>query len=292
MSLVITESPRDAMQGLQKYIPAQIKADYINRLLKVGFDIIDAGSFVSEKSIPQLKDTAEVLSKLDLSDTQTKIMILVANAKGIETAVNHEEISWLAFPFSLSPTFLKLNINADIQQGIKLIESALTSCDKCKKRLKVYLTMAFGNPYNDNYSPEMVIESVAKLHSLGIKHITLSDITGVANKFLISRIYSMLISAFPAIEFGLHLHTTPDTYYEKVDAAYSSGCLSFDAVINGMGGCPMTGYELVSNLNTIDLMGYCNKNTIETNINKDAMIEALKMNGELFGSVSKLHLMN
>lgn len=292
MSLVITESPRDAIQGLHNYIPVQVKADYINCLLKIGFDIIDAGSFVSGKSIPQLKDTAEVLQKLDLTDTHTKIMILVANARGIETAVSHDKISWLAFPYSVSPTFLKLNINADFQQGISLIESATNSCLKHNKSLKVYLTMAFGNPYNDIYDTQIVFESVAKLHSIGIRYITLSDITGVANKVLISQVYSHLISAFPDIEFGLHLHTTPDTYYEKVEAAYKSGCISYDAVINGMGGCPMTGYELVSNLNTIDLMGYCNKNNIETKINKNAMIEALKMNSELFGSVSKLHLMN
>jgi len=292
MNLVITESPRDAIQGLHDYIPAQLKADYINRLLKVGFDIIDAGSLVSDKAIPQLKDTAEVLSKLDISDTCSKIMILIANAKGIETAVSFEEISWLAFPFSISPTFLKLNINSDHEQALKLTEFAINSCDKNKKILKVYLTMAFGNPYNDKYSPEIVMESVAKLNSIGVKHITLSDITGVANNTLISHIYAQLISDFPAIEFGLHLHTTPETYYEKLDAAFVSGCHNFDAVINGMGGCPMTGHELVRNLNTMDLLNYCSKNNIKTNINKLALNDALLMNRELFGINSKSHLLN
>jgi len=292
MNPVITESVRDAIQGLPGYIPAHIKTEYINLLLKVGFDIIDIGSFVSEKAIPQLKDTAEVLRKLDISDTRSKIMVVVANAKGIETALYFEEISWLAFPFSVSPTFLKLNINADSQQALRLIDLANNRCENLKRNFKVYLTMAFGNPYQDQFNTDIVMESVAKLHSIGISYITLSDITGVSNAVLIDQIYTQIIADYPSIEFGLHLHTTLYTYYEKLDAAFSGGCRSFDAVINGMGGCPMTGYELVSNLNTLDLIKYFNKHNIKTNINKNALNKAFKKNRELFSESSKINMLN
>jgi hydroxymethylglutaryl-CoA lyase len=286
MDLLITESPRDAMQGLHDYIPAHIKADYISCLLKARFDIIDVGSFVSEKAIPQLRDTREVLSKLNLLDTETKIMVLVANEKGIETAIFQEKVTWLAFPFSVSPTFLKQNINSDIKKGLDLIELALNNCSQHNKKLKVYITMAFGNPYQDKYHPDLVFELVDKLYTMGIRYISLSDITGMATPNLITRIYSKLISNYPSIEFGLHLHTNEETYYDKVNAAYFAGCRSFDSVINGMGGCPMTGYELVRNLNTFDLLYYCEKNKISTKINKKALNEVLKKNKEVFNNNS------
>jgi hydroxymethylglutaryl-CoA lyase len=282
MAILITESPRDAMQGLKEYIPAGKKADYINCLLKAGFDIIDAGSFVSEKAIPQLKDTAEVLSKLDLSGTQTKIMVLVANDKGIETAVSSPAVTWLAFPFSVSPAFLKLNINADLQQGQKIIELALNRCEQNGKKLRVYLTMAFGNPYKDAYSPDIVFESVANLYAMGVRYITMSDITGVATPPIIMRLYDKLILKYPKVEFGSHLHTTSATYYEKLNSAYMAGCRNFDSVVNGMGGCPMTGYELLGNLNTFELLYFCNKNKIDTNINGKALSDVIKMNKEVF----------
>ncbi len=282
MKPIITESPRDAIQGLHYYIPTQTKVDYINQLLKVGFDIIDIGSFVSEKTIPQLKDTADVLKKIDISNTKSKIMVLVANTIGIETAMNFEEISILAFPFSISPTFSKLNINADLQKAFQLVEFSERNCDIYKKTLKVYIPMAFGNPYEDEYNIDILFKSVVKLHAIGIKYITLSDVIGVANSTQISKIYSQLISDFPDIEFGIHLHTTPNSSYEKLDAAYLSGCRSFDAVINGMGGCPMTGYELLSNLNTYDLFEYFKINNIETKINIFSLNDILKKNKELF----------
>jgi len=282
MSLVITESPRDAMQGLSGYIPAQAKIDYINILLKVGFNIIDVGSFVSEKAIPQLKDTSYVIRKIDISDTRSSLMVLIANMKGIEKAVAYDEITWLAFPFSISKTFLKRNININPKQALQLIDLANNSCDNKKKKLKVYLTMAFGNPYQDEFSFEIVIESITKLKSMGIRYITLSDITGVSDKELISRTFLQVTKAFPDIEFGFHLHSKPDSCIEKIDAAFSNGCHSFDAVINAMGGCPMTGSELVSNLNTIDLLDYFHKNFIKTSINMDEFNEAVKMNTKLF----------
>ena len=282
MDIIITESPRDAYQSIQKFIPTQNKVDYINTLINVGFDIIDVGSLVSPKAIPQVADTAEVLRKLDLTDTETEIMVLVANKKGIEFAKNLEVINWISYPFSVSPTFLSRNINATIKQGLEFTEYALDICNKYQKKLKVYLTMAFGNPYNDKYNPEIVFESVTKLHSLGIRFITLSDITGVATPELITQIFSKIISGFPDVEFGLHLHTSTLTYYDKLHAAYSSGCRSFDSVINGLGGCPMTGYEMVSNLNTLNLIDFFSEKHIETRINRTILNEAVKKNQELF----------
>lgn len=289
MNLVITESPRDAWQGMHEYIPAQIKADYINCLLKANFDIIDAGSFVSEKAIPQLKDTAEVLSKLNLAGTQTKIMVLAANEKGIDAATSNPAVSYVAFPFSVSPAFLKLNINADLYQGQKLIDLALNLCEQRDKKLKVYLTMAFGNPYKDKYHPDIVFESIADLYALGVRNIMLSDITGMATPPLIMKIYDKMILKYPKVEFGLHLHTTSATYYDKVDSAYMAGCRSFDTVINGMGGCPMTGYELLGNLNTFELLYYFSKNKIDTKINSKALSEVIKKNKEVFQINTQTH---
>jgi hydroxymethylglutaryl-CoA lyase len=288
MKLLITESPRDAFQGLHDYIPAQTKIDYINCLLKVGFDIIDIGSFVSEKAIPQMKDTAEVIQNIDLSNTQSKLMVLIANRKGIEKAMDYEQIQWLAFPFSISETFLKLNINADVEKSNQLIVYANDQCIKNSKKLKVYLTMAFGNPYHDTFNTDIVIDAVAKLNSMGIRYITLSDTIGLSDKEIITKLYTQIIKEFPDIEFGFHLHSQPNTCLEKLGAAYNSGCRSFDTVMNAMGGCPMTGFELVSNLNTMDLNDFFNKKQIKTNINSSALNEALAMNLKLFGKNSAI----
>lgn len=282
-NLVITECPRDGIQGLPVFIPTQIKADYINELLKVGFDIIDFGSFVSPKTIPQLRDTAEVLSKLDLSDTNTALMAIIANQKGADIAASYEEIGYLAFPFSISPTFLKLNINASFDQGLKIIEYSHNICDKANKKFKVYLTMAFGNPYGDKSNPDIVYQWVEEMQKMGIGFVTLSDITGVSDKDLIKTIYDGIINDFPSIEFGFHLHTTADSWYDKLDAAYKSGCRSFDAVINGMGGCPMTNYEMVGNLNTVDLLKYFEPQQTLNKIDKTAFDFAVNENRRLLG---------
>jgi hydroxymethylglutaryl-CoA lyase len=279
--LVITECPRDGIQGLPVFIPTQTKADYINILLKVGFDIIDFGSFVSSKAIPQLKDTAEVLRKLNFSGSKTDLMAIIGNQKGAEMAGSYDEIGYIAFPFSISPTFLKLNINASIDQGLKIIDDCQNLCAKTNKKLKVYLTMAFGNPYGDKSNPGIVYRWVEEMHKRGISHVTLSDITGVSDKDLIKTIYSGIIPDFPEIEFGFHLHTTAHSWFDKVDAAWQSGCRSFDAVINGMGGCPMTSYEMVGNLNTINLLEYFKKQKTDTKIDKTAFELAIKKNKRL-----------
>jgi hydroxymethylglutaryl-CoA lyase len=282
--LVITECPRDGIQGLPVFIPTQTKADYINSLLKVGFDIIDFGSFVSSKAIPQLSDTAEVLKKLDLSDTNTELMAIVANQKGADTAASFEEIDYLAIPFSASSTFLKLNINASFDQGLKLIDYTQSLCDKRNKKQKVYITMAFGNPYGDKSNPDVVFHWVEVLQKMGMNYITLSDITGVSHKELIKIIYDVIINEFPTIEFGFHLHTIAESWFDKLDAAYQSGCRSFDSVINGMGGCPMTNYEMVGNLNTINLLDYLENQKLTTKIDKTAFDFIVQENQRLLGS--------
>jgi hydroxymethylglutaryl-CoA lyase len=279
---VITECPRDGMQGIKTYIPVKTKADYINSLLKSGFDIIDFGSFVSPGSIPQLKDTHEVLELLDLSDTFTRLMVLVANIKGAERAAGFEKISFMSFPFSVSPAFLKLNINSDFKQALLTINKILELCLKNHKKLKVYIAMAFGNPYYDECNFDIVSGWVEIFRNMGIDFITLSDVTGISKKENIAEAYSRLINEYPEIEFGFHLHTKPGEWYERIEAAYNNGCRSFDAVINGMGGCPMTNYELVGNLSTENLLDYFEGKKVSINIDKSAFNNALSLNKKIF----------
>jgi hydroxymethylglutaryl-CoA lyase len=274
--IIITESPRDAIQGLPKFIPTQIKADYINTLLKVGFDIIDFGSFVSPKAIPQLSDTDQVVKKLDLSGSVSQLMVIIGNLKGAEAACKFPEITWLSFPFSVSETFLKLNINSGFDKARLLIDDMLVLCDKSNKSLMVYLAMAFGNPYSDPWNPDLVWRWIEKLQNAGVQYFALSDITGEATKENISLIYSVLRSDFPDHSFTLHLHTTKDTWLEKVDAAFMNGCKHFDTVINGYGGCPMTGYELLGNLNTQFLVDYCKQHGVKHSLDENALDEAIR----------------
>ena len=279
----LLESPRDGIQGLKKIIPAQSKIGYINSLLQVGFDIIDFGSFVSPKSIPQLSDTDVVVRALNVSETKTKLMVVIGNCKGAESAAQYEAISYLAFPFSTSETFLQKNINSDLKKAPEQIKQLLDICDSKGKILTVYISMAFGNPYGDEWNINMVTDWVDKLATMGVSYIALSDITAVATPETIETIFSSIIPAFSTIDFGLHLHTTPGNWYEKIDAAYQSGCRIFDAVINGAGGCPMTGYELVGNLETGSLLDYFDKNKIKTTIDMNKFIEIQKKASWFYG---------
>ena len=279
----LLESPRDGIQGLKKIIPAQSKIGYINSLLQVGFDIIDFGSFVSPKSIPQLSDTEEVVRALDLSETKTKLMVVIGNCRGAESAAQYKAISYLAFPFSTSETFLQKNINSDLKKAPEQIKQLLDICDSKGKILTVYISMAFGNPYGDEWNINMITDWVDKLATMGVSYIALSDITAVATPETIESIFSSIIPAFSTIDFALHLHTTPGNWYEKIDAAYQSGCRIFDAVINGAGGCPMTGYELVGNLETGSLLDYLDKNKIETTINRNQFMEIQKKASWFYG---------
>ncbi len=277
----LIECPRDAMQGLHDFIPTQTKADYINQLLKVGFDTIDFGSFVSPKAIPQLKDSADVLSRLDLSSTKSKLLAIVANQRGAIDACSYEEINYLGFPFSISETFQQRNTNSSIEESLKRVANIQNFCTQNHKELVVYISMAFGNPYGDVWNSDIVLEWTEKLANLGIKTIALSDTIGVSNKENISYLFENIIPEFNSIEIGAHLHTTPDTWHEKVDAAYQHGCRRFDGAIKGFGGCPMAKDDLTGNMATENLISYLNENKIETALDlhefNSAITKALKV---------------
>ncbi len=286
MSLVITESPRKSMQCLSDFIPTNVKVDYINSLLKVGFNIIDVGSFVSEKAIPQMKDTAFVIRRLNLSNTRSSLMVLVANMEGIEKAAVYDEIGWMTIPYSVSKKFLKRNINADSKQALMLIDVAGNICDQKKKKLKVNLTMAFGNPYQENYDVEFVLKAVTKLKSIGIRYITLSDLAGVSEKNQITNLYLQLIKSYPDIEFGFQLYSEKESYQEKIHAAFSSGCQSFESSINIFNSDSLSSRDLIFNLNTPDLLEYFQKNSIKTPVKLKEFNDAVKKNKELFANNS------
>ena len=279
----ILETPRDAIQGLDSLIPLSKKVELMSSLLKVGFDILDVGSFVSPKAIPQMADTAEVVGQLDLSDTNTKLFVLTVSARGGEKAASFDNISFIGFPFSTSSTFLRKNINSDFDKSMKTITELQTICTRSNKTLIVYLSMAFGNPYGDPSGTEIIIKWVEKLNELGVSIISLSDITGVATANSIQDIYSSLSKSFPKIEFGLHLHTNKDDWYEKINAAYKNGCRIFDGVINGLGGCPMSGYELLGNLPTGKIIEYAKKNKIPLRINNAEFLKSRQMAVEITG---------
>jgi len=280
--LKITECPRDAMQGIAEFIPTEQKIEYINSLLKVGFDVLDFGSFVSPRAIPQLSDTAQVIEGLDLTTTNTKLLAIVASKKGGELAASHQEVTYLGYPFSFSETFLKKNINKTIEQGHELTKQFLDICQKQNKQLLLYLTMAFGNPYGDTWHEEQIYQWTEKANNLGIQKITLSDITGESTPELIRKVYSTLIKQYPEIDFGIHLHTTHTSAQAKVNAALEAGCRSFDTVLNDKGGCPMTGKELTANLNTFDFLSYTEQANISNNLDKELLEQAYKQAARLF----------
>ncbi len=280
----IIECPRDAMQGIHDFIPTSVKSDYINRLLKVGYDTIDFGSFVSPKAIPQLRDTAEVLSSLDLSETSSKLLAIIANVRGGEDAVKFEEINYLGFPFSISETFQQRNTNSSIDQSLKTVEQLQSLCVNNRKELVVYISMAFGNPYGDLWNEEIAFKWVNTIQQLGVKIVAMSDTVGVASPEAIKTIFSHLIPALPNVEFGAHLHCTADNWKQKVDAAFVAGCRRFDAAIKGFGGCPMAEDELVGNLATENLISYLNENKVNTNLDMPAFSEAMLFSGTVFAS--------
>ena len=280
----ITECPRDAMQGIKQMIPADLKAKYINQLLKVGFDTIDFGSFVSPKAIPQMHDTAEVLRQLNLTTTKSKLLAIVANTRGAQDACAFEEINYLGFPFSISETFQQRNANSSIAESLTRVEEIQNLCVTHKKELVVYISMAFGNPYGDLWNGDVVIEWTKKLSDLGIKIIALSDTTGVSDKENISYLFSNIIPEFKGVEIGAHLHSTKESALEKIDAAFKSGCQRFDVAIHGFGGCPMAKDDLTGNLATEDLESYFDKNNLLFNVNKQALQKAYADSWRLFNN--------
>ena len=275
----IIECPRDAMQGIKEFIPTKKKIDYINQLLKVGFDTIDFGSFVSPSVIPQLKDTAEVLSGLDLSSTSSKLLSIIANIRGAEDACNFEEINYLGFPLSVSEEFQKRNTNKSINEALKTVEEIQNLSVKNNKELVVYLSMAFGNPYGENYHPDIVAELTHQLHQLEIEIIALSDTIGVSEPDNIVPLFSTLSTEYPTIEFGAHFHTTIDKWEEKVDFAYKNGCRRFDSALKGHGGCPMADDDMTGNMPTEKLISYF---TEDLGLNMQEMKKSLEMSSSVF----------
>jgi len=275
----IVECPRDAMQGISVFIPTSTKIAYINQLLKVGFDTIDFGSFVSHKAIPQLKDTAEVLSSLDLENTSSKLLAIIANTRGATDACHFEEINHLGFPLSVSEQFQQRNTNKSISQALTMVEEIQNLSVQNNKELVVYLSMAFGNPYGENYHPDIVADLTEKLHNLEIKTVALSDTIGVSNPVNIAPLFITLIKEYPTIEFGAHFHTKPDKWEDKVNAAYQNGCRRFDSALKGYGGCPMAKDDLVGNMPTEKLITYF---TEDLGLSKQELDKSLQMSSSVF----------
>ena len=263
----IIECPRDAMQGIKShFIPTDKKALYINTLLNVGFDTIDFGSFVSPKAIPQMRDTAAVLAKLDLSKTNSKLLAIIANVRGAKDAAQFEEIDYLGYPFSISENFQMRNTHKTIAESITALNEILSIADKSKKEVVAYLSMGFGNPYGDPWNVDIVGEWTEKLSKMGVQILSLSDTIGSSTPAVIEYLFSNLIPAYSEIEFGAHLHTTPDKWHEKVNAAFNAGCNRFDGAIKGYGGCPMAKDELTGNMPTEKLISYFTEQKAFTNI--------------------------
>jgi hydroxymethylglutaryl-CoA lyase len=287
----IVETPRDAFQGIRNFIPTQDKIRIINLLLLAGFDTVEVGSFVSKDVIPQMADTADVLSGLNLSNSKSRIMVLVGNKHGGMEAWRHGGgeagkrggVDDILYPFSVSPSFLKRNLNTNFDHAKGTIHDLMEICDLHKKRLIVYLTMAFGNPFGDKWDPGIVEEWAGYLYELGHRIIPLSDILGNVIPETITQVYSRLIISFPEVEFGIHLHSRPGEEYDKIDAAWKAGVRRFDSVTGGFGGCPMADDELVSNLDTIALVDYCEKNGIEHGLDATALKTAREAMEESIG---------
>jgi len=269
-SIKIIECPRDAMQGIKQFILTDIKVAYINQLLNVGFDTIDFGSFVSPKAIPQMRDTAEVLSKLNLDNTKSKLLAIVANVRGTNDASQFEEINYLGYPFSISENFQMRNTGKTIAESILILDEILNIAIKTNKEVVTYLSMGFGNPYGDLWSVDVVADWTQKMSSMGVKIISLSDTIGSSTPEIIEYLFKHLIPLYPEIEFGAHLHTTPTTWKEKVNAAYKAGCNRFDSAIKGYGGCPMAKDELTGNMPTEKVLEYFQEHKIDLELNQKA----------------------
>ena len=268
----IIECPRDAMQGIERFIPTAQKVSYLNSLLKVGFDTLDFGSFVSPTAIPQMRDTVDVLSQLNQS--HTKLLAIVANQRGAEDACQCERIDFLGYPFSVSEIFQKRNTNKSIDESLILVDKIQNSCVKSNKSLIVYLSMAFGNPYGELWHEDIVSNWGEKLSIMGIEIIALSDTIGVSNPDNISRLFTQLITEHSNVEWGAHLHTSLESWREKVESAYNSGCRRFDGAVKGLGGCPMAKDDLVGNMPTEKLISFCNEKKIDTSIDSLAFESA------------------
>jgi len=280
----LIECPRDAMQGIKTFIPTEDKARYIQSILECGFDTIDFGSFVSPKAIPQMIDTAEVLSRLDLSKTKSKLLAIVANVRGASDASKHEEIDYLGYPFSISENFQMRNTHKTIEESVETLKSILEIAKNTNKEVVTYISMGFGNPYGDPWNVEIVGEWTERLAEMGAKILSLSDTVGTSNPEIIDYLFSNLIPKYPSIEFGAHLHTTPTKWHEKVDAAYKAGCKRFDGAIQGFGGCPMAQDELTGNMPTEKMLSYFTSKKVDTNLNAMVFEASYNKATELFST--------
>lgn len=278
----LIECPRDAMQGWSHFIPTQKKVEYINALLKVGFDTIDFGSFVSPKAIPQMADTAEVVRSLRVDSSETKLLAIIANERGATDAVVFDEISYLGFPFSVSETFQKRNTNSTILQSLSRVEEIQNLCIKNKKELVVYISMGFGNPYGDEYNESIVFDWVDKLVEMDISIISLADTVGIATAHQVHSVTKHLVNALPDIEIGVHLHSTPLNWKAKLDAGLKAGCLRFDGALKGIGGCPMADDELVGNMDSELMIPYFNELNLLKDLDMDALKECSRMAERIF----------
>ncbi len=280
-NIILTECPRDAMQGLHQFVPTEIKAAYINLLLQVGFDTIDFGSFVSAKAIPQMRDTVEVLRKLDLSKTNSKLLAIVANYRGAEDAVEHDDITYLGFPFSISETFQQRNTNSSIAASFRTLENIYELCEQKNKKVRVYLSMGFGNPYGDDWNTDILAQLAEQIINIGIDDLYLADTIGIATPTQITTVLNDL-KVIKNVSFGLHLHSTPDTWQQKIEAACNAGCRKFDSALKGYGGCPMAADELTGNIATENLVGYLQSQKERIELNLDKLQEAMDYSGRVF----------
>ena len=279
----IIECPRDAMQGIDRFIPTHKKIEYINSLLKIGFDTIDAGSFVSARAIPQMADTSQVIPQLDIESSKSKLLVIVANERGAEEASSFEQITYLGFPFSISETFQRKNINSTIKESLIKLEKIQNIAINNNKKLVTYFSMAFGNPYGDEWSAYIVAHWAEKLlNNFGINILSLSDTIGTSNKESISWLFNKLIQDFPEVEFGAHLHTNKHQWKEKIDSAIINSCKRFDTAILGMGGCPMATDNLTGNMPTENLISYLDKEKIPHNLDKKAFNNAVQNAKQIF----------
>ncbi|RYZ47239.1 MAG: hydroxymethylglutaryl-CoA lyase [Sphingobacteriales bacterium] len=281
-SLTIVECPRDAMQGWSHFIPTEKKIDYLNQLLKVGFDVLDFGSFVSAKAIPQLADTKDVVRKLDMSNTRSKLLAIIANTRGAEEAVQYDEITYLGFPFSISETFQLRNTNKTIAESLRQVEEIQQLCIQRNKKLVIYISMGFGNPYGDDYNAATAISWFKKLNELGVEIIAMADTVGVAKPDTIEYIYRNLIPEFPKVDIGAHFHSTANSWEEKIQAAYDNGCMRYDSSIKGIGGCPMAEDELVGNIATENLLQWAGQQNIPLQLDMDEFRKSMIMANEVF----------
>ena len=280
--LKVIECPRDAMQGWPHFIPTKQKIKYLNELLKVGFHTLDFGSFVSPMAIPQMADTKDVIGNLELGNTRTKLLTIIANLRGATDACNFEQISCLGFPFSISETFQQRNTNSSIDESLKRVEEIQELCLKNKKELVVYISMGFGNPYGDEYNEEIVLRRTKQINNLGVKIISVADTVGIASPQEVHSTVKSMIHEFPKTEIGVHLHSSPLQRDEKTAAALSAGCTRFDSAIKGIGGCPMAGNDLVGNMDTETLINFFEKKECTLDLDKVALQDCIKMAEEIF----------